>query len=327
MNASLDDLVRQYFAGIGLTPGIREAEPDPDACATCGGLGQVYVDVDGLDGGWKPCPDCQCPICGGLGYVKPNVPANHPAWGKFIPCPARCATAEAAYQDRYYRLLTASRLPVEYQALSFDSFMMLTEAARKGKMAAFVAARAFASSQGHWVNWRDVGAFFGRDVPEDWRNWLVLYGVHGRGKTGLAAAVVNHLLGHQQQVLYTRLQDAIRAIQSRYNQDENSPARFDVYGDLDADAVLNALKRAPVLVLDEFDEANAVKADKQSIVEAIIRFRHGEVLPTIITTNLSPDEMEARWGATTVSVIRQRAHWFEMSGENLRPDVILANWG
>lgn len=299
---------------------------DDGGCRRCGGTGMV--DVPGELVTFKnatvsrlePCPDCQrpqCPTCGGLGYVRYDLPVDHPGFGQLHRCPENCAAVQQMDALRRTGLRKYSKLPEEYAGLSFATFDALPEVVKAGKLPARIAAGLFvdAADQQHWVNRAAVGGLFTDDPgQDDWRNWLVLYGPHGRGKTGLAAAIVNALTDMNKAVLYIRLQDFVEAVQKRYSREREYDDEFGAT----PESVKDSVKNAPILVIDEFDVPQLTD-NKRDIVESVIRYRHGERLPTIITTNLSPKALDQRWGATIASVIRARAHWIELSGASLRP--------
>lgn len=291
------------------------------------------------DRGLYPCPVCKvhtCPKCGGTGMYVPPLPTDNVDFGKPILCPNRCAAALALQQARVERLYAGARLPDGYQTCTLESFNALVtnddsppgEELWRGKLLAFEAARAFI------VNAANEALPFGVDYAEmvanatdepvpglmagDVRNSLVFHGPHGVGKTGFAASIVNALVPAGHVVRYCRTQDFIKAVQDRYPNDWRDAPPDDDFGDLESGAVIDVVRKAPVLVFDEFDMPDAARENKQSIVENVIRYRTGYLLPTIITTNLDADGLEARWGTTTLSVLRQRAHFIAVGGPVLR---------
>lgn len=275
-------------------------------CHTCGDTGWVSMN--------EPCPECRCPVCGGLGYVQPQVPREHPLFGMLLPCPANCDTLRNLQANRRGVIRRYAALPDEYSSLTFATFDRLPANEREGKMMArqFVAAWVTEIPAGGWVE-------MGGDV----RNWLGLVGPHGRGKTGLAAGAVNALIEAGIQPLYIRLQDFIEAVQKRYTKSRSREGYDDDFGSDSAEEVVDAAKTAPVLIIDEFDVPD-VRENKQAIVEKVIRYRHGNRLPTLFTTNLNARAIEQRWGPTIASVMHARAHWVLMDGPSLRPRA--AEW-
>lgn len=261
-------------------------------------------------------PAPACPTCAGRGWIMRD--AATPSY-----CPDDCAAAQALRGERLATLYQSARLPREYQGLTLDSFYETCQrqpAYWNGKKLGYEAMRRWiaAAADEHMVDAAALAAHVGGEAHEDWRNWLVLSGPRGVGKTGLVAAAVNALVAEGRPVRYTRTQDFLKAVQDRYGagRDEYVAPR-DEFVDVDSGGVIDLVRKTPVLLLDEFDVADS-SGNKQAIMENVIRYRHGELLPTVLTTNLDQREMEARWGATTVSVILQRAHWIPMGGLPLR---------
>lgn len=252
-----------------------------------------------------------CETCGGLGYVRYSVPWGHALWGKMSLCDNPvCAVASEIRAKNYKQAMKSSGLPESYARLTFSTFLDLSEAEKRGKGLALGACWVFAHNRPeHLVTLEDAAAAVGKKYQAESRpkNWIVLQGGLGLGKTGLAAAVVNELSEHGAPVLYMRLQDMFSEIQSRYTANEPPSA----------DDVVKSIKTAPVLVLDEFNVPN-VSADKSRLVEEIIRYRHGNRLATIITCNVTPDEFNAMWGGRTADVTMESAHWIELSGVKIR---------
>lgn len=252
-----------------------------------------------------------CETCGGLGYIRFSVPWGHALWGKMSLCDNEsCTVASEIRAQNYKQAMKSSGLPDSYARLTFSTFLDLSEAEKRGKGLALGACWVFAHNRPeHLVTLEDAAAAVGKKYQAESRpkNWIVLQGGLGLGKTGLAAAVVNELSEQGEPVLYMRLQDMFTEIQSRYAATE-SPS---------ADDVVKRIKAAPVLVLDEFNIPN-VSNDKARLVEEIIRYRHGNRIPTIITCNVTPQEFESMWGGRTVDVTLESAHWIELSGVKIR---------
>lgn len=323
------------LAELTTITGFKSAAIDAPRCVTCGGTGTVEVlDREPAANGYRyshveACPTCgtHCETCGGIGVIKYSVGVSDPRFGQLFLCPRGCKAAQQMQMVRRDGLRKYSKLPAEYADLTFATFDALPELMRAGKMPARWSAEMFVNARDaqYYVNRADVARYYGHDDPDDWRNWLVLWGAHGRGKTGLAAAIVNGLTEADVAVLYIRLQDFIEAVQKRYDRERRKLEGFDDEFGQTADSVQDSVKNAPVLVIDEFDLPQ-ISENKRDIVERIIRYRHGERLPTVITTNLSPKTLEQRWGPTIASVIRGRAHWIEMVGPSLRPVENLWAW-
>lgn len=315
---------------------VNGAEPE---CPHCAGTGfEVVVTWRGKNLQGEPaeltdlipcrCRTKKCKVCGGRGLVRADLPVGDPDFGKMRLCPMNCEAAHKISAARAQGALHYSQLPSKYADLTFATFDNLPMRDTHGKMPARLAAEAFARSilSGHngYVNRADIATMIGREAPEDWRNWLCLYGEHGRGKTGLAAAVVNALAAAGQTCMYIRLGDFIEAVQKRYDAERRREGFGDEFGKT-AEDVLTEVKTASVLICDEFDVAD-LTTNKRALVEKLIRFRHGAELPTVITTNLDPEGFDRRWERTISSVVWDRAHWIPVKGESLRRDAAAYEW-
>lgn len=293
-----------------------EIAPAPhDACPACGGSKIALI-----DGAFVPCPACTCPTCHNVGFVIPDVPIGDPRFGKAYPCPGdpetgdECRIVREQREKRQRANVQYASLPDGYADCTFASFDRLPDVARAGKEIAreFVELWARAMPAGGWV-----------DIRGDVRNWILLEGTQGVGKTGLAAAAVNYLIAIDQPALYIRLQDLIGAVQDRYG--EPPPAGYrDGFGQVSAGEVIAAAETAPVLIIDEFDVPD-VRENKIAIVEKIVRYRHGRRLPMLITTNCNERQSTLRWGPTITSVLYASAHSFVVRGARLRKAA--AVWG
>ena len=101
-----------------------------------------------------------------------------------------------------------------------------------------------------------------------------LYGQCGTGKTMLACAILQELLG-KVQGLYVPMWDVLRAIR-----------KADAFKADTAD--YDALVKAPLLVIDEIGVQNG-SAFEESQLMSLLDVRYSKHLPTIYVTNLLPD--------------------------------------
>jgi DNA replication protein DnaC len=297
-----------------------------------------------VDDGLIPCPVCGgqiCSKCNDTGMYVPERHVDDPDFGKPEYCPRNCRAARTLQQERTAKLYAGARLPDGYQDCTLDTFRQMIrrddDALKKlrlppeehklhalwtGKALAYYAIEAFIANEGHAVDYaKIVAAARGQADPSvfsDVRNSLVLHGPHGVGKTGMVAAVVNALVPAGHVVRYTRTQDFVMAVQRRYNDKWRDSSVRDAFGDMESAEVIDAVKHAPLLILDEFDMPDADTPNKMGLIENVIRHRTGYLLPTLITTNLDAGGLEERWGTTTLSVLKQRCHFIAMGGQPLR---------
>lgn len=131
-----------------------------------------------------------------------------------------------------------------------------------------------------------------RDRPA----WLVLSGQNGRGKTGVAAALAQRLLAEGRTVLFrdcVTLFDQLRGAIASGTLSELQASLLDV----------------DVLVLDDLGAGREEQSDfERDQFFRVINTRHDNLLRTIITTNLTSDEVKAYAGE------RARQRILEMTG-------------
>lgn len=255
-------------------------------------------------------PPPQCSSCGDLGYVKYDVPTHHSLFGKLHPCPNdECPTAAARRSEAAARRLTRSGIPAKYAAFTFDTFYSQPAELLHGKQIAAAACWCMCDGRLFSLEGAASLASLKGAYPTEGRGWIVLSGPMGLGKTGLAAAVVNERASRGADSVFYRLADLFADIQGRYGRGAD--------GGPSADDLLDDVKRSALLVLDECNVPKPSE-DKARIVEEIIRHRHGRDLPTLITTNLNPNEFATMWGGRTADVVLENAHWLNMTGPRLR---------
>jgi len=271
----------------------------------------------------EPCPHCQqvCPKCANQGTYRifqDGIPKDQ--WPvKYC----ECATGQAMQREVFDKRYAQSRLPKTFQDWTFDSFARLMAAnpeAAAGKRLAFRAVKLWTQSLIAGKEGRvDYHQIDERVAPGDVRNWIVLYGPHGRGKTGLAASALNVLTANGLPCRYIRAMAMISAVQARFGDDADAiQYPNDGFGDMTAAQVKELLRTTPIQIADEFDMPDAKRENKQAIMEDWARVRTAEGLPTLVTTNLTYAELTERWGETTMSVIGASAHFILMDGLALR---------
>lgn len=257
-----------------------------------------------------------CPDCDGFGCVRYDVTEDDPRWGKLLPCPNPDCPVRAVHREAAYNaLLQRAGVPGLYKDLSFNTFFELSAAERQGKELAAACCWEFSENEGQMVNLRRaVTLVRPAEAPryaDVSKNWLVLQGGLGVGKTGLAAAVVRHLSERGVQAVFFRLQEMMTEIQSRYGGDDEEGEN--------ADAVLSRIQHSPVLILDECNvPGKTASDDKARIMEEIIRFRYARQLPTLLTLNIDYDQFKMQWGERTADVVQASAHWVPVGGPRLR---------
>jgi len=122
-----------------------------------------------------------------------------------------------------------------------------------------------------------------RNFALDPDGWLILQGVHGCGKTHLAAAIANYLMAEGKSVLFVVVADLLDYLRSTFGPDSKaSYARF-----------FEEVKQCPLLILDDFGEESASPWARSKLFQ-LINHRYNARLPLVVTTSLSLDEIESR---------------------------------
>lgn len=218
---------------------------------------QIVRQADAAD-----TPDADvCPVCGGAGYLRYDVSVDDPRFGQLVPC--EC-TRRDLERRRMERLVERSNLGA-LRRLTFDTFILkFRDGAPPARTpdAAFRVARAYAEN------------------PE---GWLVLHGAFGTGKTHLAAAVANHRLAQGEPVVFIVVPDLLDHLRSTF-----SPTSEVTY-----DELFETVRNTPLLILDDLGSQTSTEWAKEKLYQ-ILNHRYNKGLPTVITTNLSPDEIEPR---------------------------------
>ncbi len=152
------------------------------------------------------------------------------------------------------------------------------------------------------------------------RSWF-FRGENGRGKTGLAVGYAWEWLHAVQAPLYfTTMPDLLAELRASYGRKEEEEKK----GETEADIVRH-LATVGLLVLDDMGAEQVKEQGDGSWVAdrlfQIIGKRHSEELPTIFTSNLNLQQLEARIGKRLCWRIVEmcgRDHIVQVMGPNLR---------
>jgi DNA replication protein DnaC len=224
-----------------------------------------------------------CPICGGLGLVSADVPVGHPSFGKAFPCSCQAAKQK---EIRAQRLRSMGNLN-DYQHKTFATFQIDydllddSEGDLQTQFANFDSAAKPRYTLAHRRLLRSAAELCYR-YAQNPTGWLLLEGGYGTGKTHLAAAIANARLQQGESVLFKTAPDLLDYLKQSF-----SPASGVNY-----DEAFEQMRKAPLLVLD-------LGAEKQSEWAAeklyqLFNDRYHLSLPTVITTNRNPAQLEGR---------------------------------
>lgn len=121
------------------------------------------------------------------------------------------------------------------------------------------------------------------DFARQPEGWLMFQGVHGCGKTHLAAAIANARIATGEPVLFVVVADLLDYLRSAFGPDSRvSYARF-----------FEEVKQSPLLILDDFGDQSSTPWARSKLFQ-LINHRYNARLPMVVTTCLSLDEMELR---------------------------------
>jgi DNA replication protein DnaC len=218
--------------------------------------------IEPQDPGAYLAGDPDCPHCHGLGYVRSDHPVGHPEFGKLSVCTCR---AEEVAQRSKARLYSMSQLN-QLRELTFENFETRGHIGLGG-MQADSLEFAFSKAQ---------------QFSQKLQGWLLLQGKYGTGKTHLAAAIANFVLEVGIQPMFITVPDLLDTLRFAYQDPEATfEERFE------------EIRQAPLLIMDDFGTQNATAWAQEKLFQ-IINYRYVNKLPTVITTNLSMNEIEGR---------------------------------
>lgn len=251
-------------------------------------------------------PD-RCNACLGSGYRSWKTPDNYPmAQVEFCDCEEGDRTraywerkAAQKQRQRLDSLFTLSGVPQRYHELTLDTFRPLA-ANDSGKLAAFRAVEEFIGN----------GYVEQRGKP---RRHLLLSGPFGTGKTGLLTTVVRHHLDAGRACLWIEFYDFCAEVQAGY-------------GNGESESRIKAAIDADLLLLDDVGDAErnhsklgfAETEDKRTIFRRIINARYNADRVTLLTTNLTPEQMAQQFDVRTVDRLMEMCAMYRLAGKNLR---------
>jgi DNA replication protein DnaC len=228
-----------------------------------------------------------CPYCHGLGYIVADVGPDEPGFGRAKPC--KCREPEQQ-RTRLTTLLKLSQIGT-LQELTFEKFVPeghgLPPEKRKILKYAFEIAQKFAN---------------------DPSGWLILSGGYGCGKTHLAAAIANERLSKGYPVLFVNTPDLLDHLRATFNPEST----------VSYDERFDQVRTSPLLILDDLGTQSNSEWAQEKLYQ-IFNFRYNAKLPTVVTTNLEFETIEARIRSrmgdeTFTKIIRINAPDFRRAG-------------
>jgi DNA replication protein DnaC len=210
-----------------------------------------------------PLPaDPNCPICHGMGFVRQELNVDDPSFGKIQPCTCQ---QESIMHSAHERLARMSNLET-YQQVTFETFNP------QGRMG-------YGDDQ---INSLRYALSLSKHYAQTLKGWLLLMGGYGCGKTHLAVSVANFALSLGVPTLFLTVPDLLDWLRFSYDSSETTfEERF------------NEIRNVNLLVFDDLGTQNATNWAQEKLFQ-ILNHRYVRQLPTVITTNLSLEDIEGR---------------------------------
>jgi DNA replication protein DnaC len=225
-----------------------------------------------------------CPICKGTGLVREDVPVGHPDFGKLFPCVCQ----QASYRSREVaRLRTLGNLEA-YAHKTFTTFeidytiLEPSEAHLRQIFRDLSEARRQSLSEAQRRAAKTAAEIALRyaEAPD---GWLLFEGGYGTGKTHLAAAIANAVIERGAPVLFITAPDLLDHLRGAFG--PNSESAYD--------ELFERIRRAPLLVLDDLGAESPTAWAVEKLYQ-LFNDRHRYRLPTVVTTNRDPAQIEPR---------------------------------
>lgn len=209
--------------------------------------------------------DAPCPLCDGRGVYLIDVPVGDARYGKFQRCPNHPVENDRDMQERLRRFGNLGA----HRDKTFANFSTALEGRNYTRRELDSLAQA-----------KRIGHAFAAQPS----GWILYEGPYGCGKTHLAVAIANDRLElFGEQVLFITAPDLLDFLRMTYS--PTVEASYDEY--------FERIRNVPLLVLDDLGVENPSPWAKEKMFQ-LLNFRHFMALPTVITTNASLDELDAR---------------------------------
>lgn len=218
---------------------------------------------------WTKCPTCE------------EERARHEAAANRMKALDVAAARRAA-------MLGEADIPLRLRERDFASFIADTAA----KQAALAMAREYAE---------------GFDAHVKRGKGLVLAGNKGTGKSHLACAILQALIGRYS-VKYTTLLSMVRLVRDTWRRDSEKT---------ESEVMRTLGVEIDLLVVDEVGLQYDSDAERTLVTE-LLDMRYRELRPTILLANLKPSELSAFIGERVFDRVRETSRWVKFDWESYR---------
>lgn len=149
---------------------------------------------------------------------------------------------------------------------------------------------------------------------------FLFYGNNGNGKTTLACIIGKEAIKHGYSVYYGTLQSYLNLIMDSFGSDNQT------------EKVRDLIKNVDLLIIDELGKEHIKKNEATGTVfgfsefEQILRYREGKSKAVIEISNLRPQQLESRYGASIASLFEGSLKPLEVMGLDMRRTMKSKSW-
>lgn len=198
-------------------------------------------------------------------------------WSPCEPCLAEAEEAERRAKEaaEYESRMKRANIPLRFQRKSFANYTASTD----GQQRALMMCRAYVD---HFAENLELG------------RCMVLVGEPGTGKTHLALAIAQDLLGKGFAVRYTTVHELIEQIRETWRNDSTECES----------AVIKRFTSPHLLILDEVGVQYG-KPSEQVEFFKVLNARYNDLRPTIVLSNVTIEEVKLFLGERTFDRLRE----------------------
>ena len=138
------------------------------------------------------------------------------------------------------------------------------------------------------------------EFAQEPEGWLIFQGTNGCGKTRLAAAIANYRMQAGEPVEFVIVSEFLDHLRSSFSPESK----------LTYDELFESVKKAPLLILDDFGEHSSTPWAEEKLYQ-LINYRYNGRLPTVITTCSNLEDIETRISSRMADVKLSTAFWIE----------------
>ena len=213
----------------------------------------------------EPPEPIPCAICGGIEWLRRDVPLDDPAFGKAFPC----SCVAAAWEEQRQAAIRAwCALPATMARCTFESLERRQDI--PGWDAAVQACLRYARGESE-------------------QPILILMGGNGTAKSHLGLSILNWRLAHGGPYgRYANTADWLDELRATFNK----PEGYDILG-MTFDQLWESYVKADLVMLDDLGMQQSTPWAREKL-EQFLDHRYREALPTILTTNLTREQLGPR---------------------------------